>query len=132
MINKIIVYTLLLTTSFHCIALPLGTLSNTSGGTLGSSSPSLLILLVGTLAFYLYYKIFMDWMSRKRNQIKPELRVGIQAWLLTVIIFAFISLFASSLIFLMLDAIWGEELIRSIGLYVWLVLFIILLFLAMT
>lgn len=74
----------------------------------------------------------MNWIYRKKNNIQPELGVDIVDKLFMLFIYAFLALLASFLIFFVLEIYGGRELIRSIGLYVWIVLYAILLFLVMT
>lgn len=128
MINRIFTFLLLLIYSSQCIALPLTSMTPSSGG----GSLLIIAFLVGPLAFYLYYKMFTEWLNRKKNKIKTDFRFNIRECLITILFFAMLSLFASSLIFVVLDFIGGQQLVRSIGLYVWFTLFVFLIFLAIT
>jgi hypothetical protein len=136
MINKLILYILLFVFSFNCLAAPYSRVyvSSTSGRSSGGGDGTILFLMVGSLAVYIYYRMAKEWIDRRKNKKKLvfQLPATIGEWVMGLVTFGCLSLFASLLIFVVLDFIGGRDLVRSLFFYVWAVFFVIVIFLAGT
>ncbi|MGA4854378.1 putative four-helix membrane protein [Acinetobacter haemolyticus] len=94
-------------------------------GSRGIGSPSangpgstLFFLVFGAGALYVYYKLFLSWIKRKKNGEEPERLYGFGDWAVMLSIFGLLALFASGLLFEILSTFGGKELVQQIWYFV--------------
>jgi len=91
----------------------------------GSSSYSgpldtLILMIVGIGALYFYYKSFLKWIKRKSTGEKPERKLSLDDWGITLAGYLMVSIFACGPIFEILQSVGGYQLVRD----TWYIVFI--------
>ncbi|WP_409360418.1 putative four-helix membrane protein [Acinetobacter lactucae] len=104
---------------------------------MGSSSYSgpldtLILMIVGIGALYFYYKSFLKWFKRKSTGEKPERKLGLDDWGITLGGYLMVSIFACGPIFEILQSVGGYQLVRDTWYIVFIFFFGLLFFLRRT
>ncbi|MBU3817719.1 putative four-helix membrane protein [Acinetobacter baumannii] len=104
----------------------------TSSPSTNSPASTLFIIILGIGASYFYYRSIKKWVNRKKAGEKPERLYGLSDWGVMLFVFALMALFASGLVFEIVGAYGGRELVREIWYWIFLGLFSLLLLLYRT
>ncbi|UUM28614.1 hypothetical protein NQU59_05790 [Acinetobacter colistiniresistens] len=85
----------------------------------GSSSANgpastLFFLVFGAGALYVYYRLFLSWIKRKKNSEEPQRLYGLGDWAIMLAVFGLLALFASGLTFEIMSSFGGKELVAQI------------------
>lgn len=131
MIKKLSALLILLSTSLHGLA------AIHMSPRIGSSSYSgpldtLILMIVGIGALYFYYKSFLKWIKRKSTGEKPERKLGLDDWGITLAGYVMVSIFACGPIFEILQSIDDYQLVRDTWYIVFIFCFGLLFFLRRT
>ncbi|MFY5899886.1 putative four-helix membrane protein [Acinetobacter pittii] len=97
-----------------------------------NSASTLFTIVLGIGASYFYYRSIKNWIYRKKEGEKPERLYGLSDWGVMLFVMALMALFASGLVFEIVGAYGGRELVREIWYWVYLGFFSFLLFLYRT
>ncbi len=131
MIKKLSTLLILLSLSLHGLA------AIHMSPRIGSSSYSgpldaLILMIVGIGALYFYYKSFLKWIKRKSTGEKPERKLGLDDWGITLAGYVLVSIFACGPIFEILQSVGGYQLVRDTWYIVFISCFGLLFFLRRT
>lgn len=126
------IFLFLLLTNFKVNAVIYSGYRVTGSPSANSPASTLFMIVLGIGAFYFYYRSIKKWINRKTEGEKPERLYGFSDWVVMLFIFALMSLFASGLIFEIVGAYGGRELVVEIWYWIYLGLFSLLLFLYRT
>ncbi|GLG82161.1 putative four-helix membrane protein [Acinetobacter calcoaceticus] len=126
------IFLFLLLTNFKVNAVIYSGYRVTGSPSANSPASTLFMIVLGIGAFYFYYRSIKKWINRKKEGEKPERLYGFSDWGVMLFIFALMALFASGLIFEIVGAYGGRELVVEIWYWIYLGLFSLLLFLYRT
>ncbi|WP_404797396.1 putative four-helix membrane protein [Acinetobacter oleivorans] len=131
MITKLSALLILLSTSLHGLA------AIHISPRMGSSSYSgpldtLILMIVGMGALYFYYKSFLKWIKRRSTGEKPERKLGLDDWGITLAGYVLVSIFVCGPIFEILQSIGDYQLVRDTWYIVFIFCFGLLFFLRRT
>lgn len=131
MIKKLSALFILLSISLHGLA------AIHMSPRMGSSSYSgpldtLILMIVGMGALYFYYKSFLKWIKRRSTGKKPERKLGLDDWGITLIGYMMVSIFVCAPIFEILQSMGGYQLVRDTWYIVFIFCFGLLFFLRRT
>lgn len=126
------IFLFLLLTNFKVSAVIYSGYRVTGSPSANSPASTLFMIVLGIGAFYFYYRSIKKWINRKKEGEKPERLYGFSDWGVMLFIFALMALFASGLIFEIVGAYGGRELVVEIWYWIYLGLFSLLLFLYRT
>ncbi|MFW1841791.1 putative four-helix membrane protein [Acinetobacter pittii] len=126
------IFSLLLLTNFKVNAVIYTGYRVTGSPSSNSPASTLFMIVLGIGASYFYYRSIKNWIKRKKEGEKPEHLYGFSDWGVMLFVFALMALFASGLVFEIVGAYGGRELVREIWYLIYLGLFSFLLFLNRT
>jgi len=131
MIKKLSTLLVLLSISLHGLA------AIHMSPRMGSSSYSgpldtLILMIVGMGALYFYYKSLLKWIKRRSTGEKPERKLGLDDWGITLAGYVMVSIFACGPIFEILQSVGGYQLVRDTWYFVFISCFGLLFFLRRT
>lgn len=104
----------------------------TGSPSVNSPASTLFIIILGLGACYFYYRSIKNWIKRKIEGEVPERLYGFSDWAVMLFVFALMALFISCLVFEIVAAYSGKEVIKQIWYWTYLGFFSLILFLDRT